>query len=112
MTAIPGGTSAVDTAVLDDLGRQLGAREEAEEILQMLLDSLEERLRALLQAERDGDAEVLRRVAHSLRSTSYQMGSVVLAGAAGRVEQGQADAESVLPVARAAEAEWRAWLAG
>ncbi|MCM0619158.1 Hpt domain-containing protein [Nocardioides bruguierae] len=100
----------VDTAVLDDLGAQLGAREEAEEILEMLLDSLDDRLSQLVAAERDGDAEALRRVAHSLRSTSNQMGSLVLAEAAGRVEHGEADAASVLPVARAAEAEWHAWL--
>jgi hypothetical protein len=68
-------TPGADTAALDLLADQLGSVAPVRSIVQTFLRELEHRERAVLDAVASGDAELLRRTAHTLRSMSGTLGA-------------------------------------
>lgn len=81
------GTDVIDRAVLDGLLDSLGADPDfLAELLQTYFDDAPQQIAAMQAAAGIGDAEGLRRAAHSLKSTSTSFGAMRLAGACKELE--------------------------
>lgn len=63
-----------------------GDMEAVREVAQVFLDESEEQEATIRQAIEEGDAQTLRRVAHSLQSTARQLGAMELASLAATLE--------------------------
>lgn len=94
-TGAVGGPGTADAAPFVDpsplrrmqsLGRQIG-RDLADEVVGTWQRQCQQRLAVLGAAVRDGDAEALRRAAHSLKGSSATVGAVVLAAICSELER-------------------------
>lgn len=105
---------AGDPAALERLTRW-GGDALRTQIVEMFLARAPDQIAAALDAARRGDAEGVRKVAHTLKSSAGQLGAVSMQrlcqDAERRAESGEA--ESLTTLLRALEAElgrYRAWL--
>ncbi len=105
----PRADALVDEHVLDDLVDMLGERSEVEELVGMLVDSLPERLAAMLAAHEAGAAEELQLQAHRLKAASRQLGAGALADVAARVEALEADCVELEPLVEPTRQAWCRW---
>ena len=76
----------LDPSVLDDLESMLG--EEVDRLVDVFLEDSPRLIRALERAAAGPDYEALRDAAHSLKSSSANLGAMSLSAAAKRVELG------------------------
>jgi HPt (histidine-containing phosphotransfer) domain-containing protein len=83
----------LDRAAL--LDRLMGDEELAEEILGEFIEGLSTELRKLEAAIEKGDGEVIRRIAHTLKGASANVGAVALSNVAQAIEKAGARADFV-----------------
>ncbi|TYT27607.1 Hpt domain-containing protein [Luteimonas viscosa] len=76
--------AVLDTEILDDLQAMLG--EEVDRLVDIFLDDTPRLIRALENAASGPDYDALRDAAHSLKSSSANLGALSLSAAAKRVE--------------------------
>jgi HPt (histidine-containing phosphotransfer) domain-containing protein len=80
------GGTVIDTEVIDELRLALGG--EVEQLISMFLDDTPMLIARLEAAALAPDMDMLREVAHSLKSSSANLGAMALSSAAKRVELG------------------------
>jgi CheY-like chemotaxis protein/HPt (histidine-containing phosphotransfer) domain-containing protein len=71
--------AAIDRETFDRFRREVGADEFARQFVEIYLGELDGRLAAIRQGREEADAELLTRVAHTLKSTSATLGAACLA---------------------------------
>jgi CheY-like chemotaxis protein len=71
--------AAIDRETFDRFRREVGADSFAAQFVEIYLRELDGRLEGIRQGREDGDAELLTRVAHTLKSTSATLGALPLA---------------------------------
>jgi CheY-like chemotaxis protein len=79
-------SAVIDSEVIDELRLALGS--EVEQLINMFLDDTPMLIARLEAAALAPDMDMLREVAHSLKSSSANLGAMALSGAAKRVEVG------------------------
>ncbi|MEM7285995.1 MAG: response regulator [Actinomycetota bacterium] len=92
----PPSASGVDEGVLRELTAQLGDETVVASVIETYLVELPGRTEALDQAVTAGDADQVRRIAHTLKSTSAMLGATALAGHCQRTESAAADPDAHL----------------
>lgn len=93
---VPRADTLVDEGVLDGLVEMIEDREVVQDMVDMLVASLPQRLEALRDAEQRADRVTVALEAHRLKGVARQLGAGALATAAEAVEAGSAS--SVLEV--------------
>jgi two-component system, sensor histidine kinase and response regulator len=84
-------TEAIDLEVFNRFRREIGADEFAAQFVEIYLRELDGRLDGMRQARADNDAELLERLAHTLKSTSATLGATVLAERCRALEAASSD---------------------
>ena len=85
--AAASGGPALDRAALDQLVVNLGEREVVAELITVFLSDAPKLLESLRGAMAAGDAQEVRRAAHTLKSSSAPFGAAVLSELCGRLEE-------------------------
>lgn len=79
-------SSPIDSTVLDELRELLGS--EVDQLIRVFLDTTPPLIEQLESATATPDFDVLREIAHSLKSSSANVGAMALSNAAKRIELG------------------------
>jgi CheY-like chemotaxis protein len=87
-------TVAIDLEAFDRFRREVGANEFAAQFVEIYLRELDGRLDGMRRARADQDAELLERLAHTLKSTSATLGAMPLAELCRALEDASSDPSS------------------
>ncbi len=87
-------TEAIDLEAFDRFRREVGANEFAAQFVEIYLHELDGRLDGMRRARADRDAELLERLAHTLKSTSATLGATPLAERCRALEAASSDPTS------------------
>ena len=87
-------TDAIDRETFDRFRREVGTSEFAAQFVEIYLGELDGRLDGLRRGREDGDAELVTRLAHTLKSTSATLGALSLADVCRALEAEGADPSS------------------
>jgi len=102
-------TDIIDANVLSTLKESLGDDDEfLAELIQTFLEDAPEQLAAIRDAMAGGDAEVVRRAAHSMKSNSASFGAMALSGLCKQLEDlgKEGDLEAAVAVVPQVEAAY------